>query len=149
MAALKLLKFTNLEEANHLLNGGIIGANLKDGAIDDLVGKTITFTAPAGTKTFTQGSKYPGRLSFDEIKSQLEAAVANLKVVMVNRRIAFRHASGTPVTLAAVPSTDTARPLLGLSNAAIAGVTYAGPGGASPKVDQFYVQNDTIYALTE
>lgn len=145
---LKIRKFRNIDEANHLLNGGIIGADLKTGGIDELVGKLITFTSPAGSKTFTQGTKYPGRLTFDEIKAQLEAAIANLRVVMIDRKIAFRHASGTAVTMAAAAG-DTARPLLGFPLTAVTGVTYAGPGGANPKVSLMQPAGDTVFVLTE
>lgn len=147
---LKIKKFRNIDEANHLLNGGVIGADLKSGGIDDLVGKVITFTAPAGTKTFTQGTKYPGRLTFDEIKTQLEAAITNLRVVMIDRKIAFRHATAaTAVTLAAAGG-DTARPLLGVPLGAVAGVVYAGPAGSAPKVSSMQPgAGDTVFVLTE
>lgn len=146
---LKIKKFRNLDEANHLLNGGIIGGELKNGGVDDLVGKAITFTSPAGTKTFTSSTtQYTGRLSFADIKTQLEAAIANLRVVMIDRRIAFRHASGTAVTLGAV--NEGARALLGLpNNVAISGTTYNGPGGTNPKVSLMQPQGDTVFVLTE
>lgn len=145
---LKVLKFRNIEEANHMLNGGIMGGEIAANGVPELVGKTITFTAPAGAKTFTQpAGTYQGMLRFNDIKAQLET-IANLKVSLINGKIAFRHASNTAVTLAAVD--EGARVPLGLANnKAIAGVAYAGPGGSSPKVDQFYVQDDTIYCLTE
>ncbi len=145
---LKFKKFRNIDEANHVLTGGIVGGPVGDGGIDQIVGKKLTFTAPAGTVTFTQGTKYQGRLTFAEIKAQAEAAIANLRVVLIDRKIAFRHASGTAVTLAAV-SDDHARPPLGLPLTAVAGVVYAGPGGANPKVVQFSPQGDTIHVLTE
>ncbi len=147
--ALKILKFRNIEEANHVLSGGVMGGEIAAAGVADLVGKTITFTAPAGTKTFTQpAGNYQGLLLFKDIKSQLEGAVANLVVVLINGKIGFRHASGTAVTMAAV--TETGRAPLGLpNNKAVTGVVYAGPGGAPPKVDQFYAQGDTIYCLVE
>ena len=150
MAALKVLKFRNIEEANHVLGGGLMGGECPAGGIAELVGKTITFTAPAGNKTFTQPSgNYQGLLLFKDIKTQLEAAVAGLKVFLINGKLAFRNGTGgTAVTLGAV--NETGRTPLGLpNNEAVAGVAYAGPAGSSPKVDQFYVQGDTIYALTE
>ncbi len=146
--ALKIRKFRSIEEANHILNGGIVGGELKSGGVDELVGKIITFTSPAGTKTFTQGSKYQGRLSFDEIKTQLEGAIANLRVVLIDRKIAFRHASGTAVTMAAAAG-DTARPFLGLALTAHSGVTYAGPSGAAPKVSLMQPAGETVFVLTE
>ena len=147
--ALKILKFRNIEEANHMLGGGILGGEVSAAGVADLVGKTITFTAPAGTKTFTQPSgTYQGLLTFKDIKAQLEAAITNLVVLQINNKIAFKHASGTAVTMGA--TTETGRAPLGLPNGkAVTGVVYAGPGGASPKVDQIYVQNDTVYCLTE
>lgn len=147
--ALKVLKFRNIEEANHMLGGGIMGGELPAAGVPNLVGTTITFSAPAGTKTFTQPSgNYQGLMLFKDIKTQLEAAIANLQVRLINGKICFRHASGTVVTMAAV--NETGRAPLGLpNNEAVAGVVYAGPGGSSPKVDQFFVQGDTVYCLTE
>jgi len=150
MAALKLLKFRNIEEANHVLGGGIMGGECPASGITELVGKTITFATPAGSKTFTQPTgTYQGLLTFKDIKTQLEAAVTNLKVFMINGKLAFKHATaGTAVTLSAV--NESGRAPLGIpNNEAVSGVAYAGPSGASPKVDQFYVQGDTVYCLTE
>lgn len=145
--ALKLKKFRNLEEANLLLNGALYGGKI-GGGVDDIVGKTLTFTAPAGTKTFTQGTQYQGRLSFAEIKTQLETAIANLKVSNLDGIIVFSHASGTAVTLASAD--EPARLLLGLpNNEALSGKVYAGPSGVAPKVASFVPQGDTIYALCE
>jgi hypothetical protein len=143
MAALKIKKFRNIEEANLLLNGAVYGRAIGPG-VDQLVGTTIT-----GTKTFTQGGQYQGRLTFAEIKTQLEAAIANLRVLNLDGRIVFKHATpGTAVTLGA--AVEPARALLGLpNNEAVAGVVYNGPGGAAPKLDLFYVQGDTVYAVVE
>jgi hypothetical protein len=150
MAALKLIKFRDIEEANHVLAGGILGGECPAAGIPELVGKTITFSAPAGTKTFTQPSdSYQGMLRFKDIKAQLEAAITNLQVRLIKGRLAFRHA--TPATAVALTAVnETGRAPLGLpNNEAVSGTAYAGPGGSSPKVDQFYVQNDTVYVLTE
>lgn len=148
MAALKIRKFRNIETANLLLNGAIEGGAV-GGGVDQLVGKAITFTSPAGTKTFTQGTQYQGRLSFAEIKSQLEAAIATLRVLQLDGKIVFKHATpGTVVSLGAV--NEAARVLLGLpNNEAISGTVYAPPSGAAPRTLQFEPQGDTIYVLTE
>lgn len=148
MAALKIRKFRNIETANLLLNGAIEGGAIGAG-VDQIVGKAITFTSPAGTKTFTQGGQYQGRLTFAEIKSQLEAAVANLRVLQLDGKIIFKHATaGTAVTLGAV--NEAARVILGLpNNEAISGTVYAPSGGAAPRVLQLQPQGDTIYVLTE
>lgn len=147
MAALKFRKYRNIETANLLLNGALEGGAVGPG-VDNIVGKTITFTAPAGTKTFTQGTQYQGRLTFAEIKSQLEGAIANLRVLQLDGKIVFRHASGTAVTLAAV--NESGRVPLGLpNNEALAGVVYAPSSGVAPRVMQFQPQGDTIYVLTE
>lgn len=147
MAALKFRKFRNIETANLLLNGAVEGGAVGAG-VDNLVGLALTFTAPSGTKTFTQGTQYQGRLSFAEIKTQLEAAITNLKVSSLDGKIIFRHASGTAVTLGA--AVEPARVLLGLpNNEAIAGKVYAPSSGVAPRVMQFESQGDTLYVLTE
>lgn len=147
---LKIKKFRNVDEANHMLNGGLIGGDMKTGGIDDLVGKTITFTSPVGTKTFTASTtQHTGRLSFADIKAQLEGAMATLRVVLIAGRIAFRHATpGTVVSLGAV--NESGRVPLGLpNNEAISGVVYAGPAGAAPKVSLMQPAGDTVFVLTE
>lgn len=146
--ALKIRKFRNIEEANLVLNGAVYGGRV-DSGVDQLVGKTITFTAPAGTKTFTQGGQYAGRLSFAEIKSQLEGAIANLRVHNIGGFIVFAHTSGTAVSLGAV--NETGRAPLGLpNNKAVSGTVYAGPAGAAPKVSQVVPSTgDAVICLTE
>lgn len=148
MAALKFKKFRNIETANLLLNGALEGGSV-GGGVDNLVGKAITFTSPAGTKTFTQGGQYQGRLSFAEIKSQLEAAMATLVVLQLDGKIIFKHATpGTVVSLGAV--NEGARALLGLpNNEAISGKVYAPSSGAAPRVMQFQSQGDIIHVLVE
>jgi len=147
MAALKFRKFRNIETANLLLNGALEGGNIGP-AVDDIVGTTITFTSPAGTKTFTQGAQFQGRLTFAEIKTQLEAAIATLVVLQLDGKIIFKQTSGAAVTLAAV--NETGRAKLGLpNNEALSGKVYAPSSGAAPRVMQFESQGDTLYVLTE
>lgn len=132
MAALNIIKFRNYIEANHVMRGGIVGGPVSVTGIAGLVGATLTFTNPSGNKMFTQPAGSPsGVITFKDIKSQLEAAVANLKVELIADCIAFRHASGTAVTLGS--ANEPARTKLGMpNNTAINGKVYNPPGGAAP-----------------
>lgn len=148
--ALKILKFRTIEEAEHMLGGGLIGVK-NPSHFSGLVGQTITFTAPAGSKTFTEvAGQPPDMLTFPQVKAQLET-IANLKVLLVNGHVAFKHAGGLAVTLAAVD--QPARAILGLNNpsggAAISGQFVNPPGGSAPYVVSMCPDNHTIYVMIE
>lgn len=141
-------KFEKLEEANFWCAGGIIGGANPSGEISGLVGQTITFSSPAGSCTFTEaasGNASQGRLRFADIKLQMEAAIANLVVLAVGKKIGFKHATpGTACTMAAV--SQGGRVPLGLpNNAAVTGVVIAKTGGADPALANLVTENGAIY----
>ena len=150
MAQVKIKKFRSIEEANIMLNGGIVtGVEIVKG-FDDLVGKTITFATPAGSKTFTQPSgSYQGRLTFKDLKTQLEAAVTNLVVVNLDGKLAFKHSAGTAVSLA--QASETGRAPLGFpNNEAISGKVFVAPSGTAPRyLDMVPGPGETIYISVE
>ncbi len=157
MSAMKVYKFRDITEVKHFLDGGLLGGGVVFPAYG-LVGKVITFVLPtAAACTFTAGADATGlSLTFKEVKTQLEAAVANLKVVNFsggvggNIAVGFIHATlAGAVTLAAL--NEPARAILGFANnAALTGKLYNPPGGAAPSFIQAYAANDgshTIYTL--
>jgi hypothetical protein len=151
MTTPKILKFNSLDEYNHVIAGGIIGGKF-DKQIGGLVGQTLTFTTPSGSKTFTAasaGTADSGFLRFGDVKTQLEAAINNLKVSLIDGNIAFKHATaGTAVVMA--NNTEPAKALLGFKDATtISGTAYAGASGTAPKVIDFTVEFGKIYVITE
>lgn len=151
MASLKQLKFDSIDEANLVLNGGIVGGPVLKNTtvIAGLVGLTITFSSPVGSCTFTQPTSQPGGLmSFLDVKTQLETAISGLKIVLLNNNsIGFRSGTaGTAVTMGS--SSEPAKAILGFKDAtSIAGTAYAKSGGTPPAVDHFTVEGGKLYYL--
>ena len=143
-------KFGTINEANHKIRGGIVGGSGTERPYEGLVGKTITFSTPSGTKTFTQPTgTQPGQMLFSHVKAQLEAAIATIEVLTVDGKIAFRHkTAGQVVALAALD--EPARAIFGLANnQAISGQFLNGPGGAAPKYIDMVTENGAVYIATE
>lgn len=149
MTIAKILKFTTVEECNHMITGGLIGGKFVKG-VGGLVGKALTFTTPAGTCTFTQPTDAPpGFMLFGDVKTQLEAAIVNLKVSLVDDKIAFKHA--TPGTAVVIGNADEpAKAVLGFKNATtLSGTAYAGASGTAPKIVDFTVESSCVYLIAE
>lgn len=157
MSAIKVYKFRDITEVQHKLDGGLLGGQVSF-PVYGLVGKVITFVLPtAAACTFVAGADATGlSLTFKEVKTQLEAAIANLRVVNFSGGVGggiaagFIHASlGGAVTLASL--NEPARALLGFANnTALTGKLFNPPGGAAPSFIQAYAANDgshTIYTL--
>lgn len=143
-------KFATFPEANLVIQGGLITGVDVSKSFEGLVGKTITFTSPAGSCTFSQPSGKPlGQLSFQDLVSQLETAITNLDVVNINGRLAFRHkTAGSAVTLGS--ANEPARVILGFANnVAINGQCLNGPGGSAPKFLEHVTENGSISIATE
>jgi hypothetical protein len=140
MATNKVRKFTELFELQTFLNGGLIlgkvegavagGSQAGIGAgIDNLVGKTLKFLSPAVvTVTFVTadgvgGSAEPGvgtnpnkfTLLFKDIKLQVEAAIAAVKVTSFLGRIVLTEA--TPASGVSLDKTGTSNAQLGVDSA--------------------------------
>lgn len=149
MTQAKFVRFTDEAEANHILGGGIVGGKF-NGRLAGLVGNTLTFTTPAGSVTFTQDSGAPvGFMRFEAFKTQVETAITNLKVLLINDNVAFKHATaGTAVVMG--NNDEPAKNPLGFKNATtISGTAYNGPGGAAPKVVDFTVESNRIFVMLE
>lgn len=138
-------KFNSLQEANDWCVGAIVGAVRPHGNFQNLVGKTITFTSPAGSCTFTQPTADPsGMMDFAAVQSQLQTAIPNLKVQTAGENIVFKNSTGAAVTLAS--ANEPARSALGLANnAAISGVVLNAPGGSVPAFVGLVPETNAIY----
>jgi len=147
---LRILKFGTLAEANIALRGGLVGGRVQP-PIAGLVGETISFAEPAAAHTFTEVSGGPaGVLSIEDIRSQLEAAITDLRVEFVDGRIVLRRATaGENVVLAA--ANEVARSRLGFAKSSELRSQVLSPqGGPLPRVvDIDPVESGAIYVLIE
>lgn len=154
MSVLKVYKIREIDEVALFLEGGVLGAAFNQNregppGIYGLVGLTLTFANPVGSVTFTQGADPSGLLTFGEIHTQVQAAVATVKVKQLSGRLAFIEATpGTGISVAASP----AAALLGFDGAAsTTGKVYASPFSATPPVAPYLVQaystNDNMHVL--
>jgi len=157
MSTNRVRKFTEVFELETFLNGGLIlgqiggaagsPASLLNG-IYGLVGKTLKFTSPSGvTVTFaassgTGGSADPAKavdarnpdpsvLVLADIKAQIEAAIATVRVSSYKGRLVLIEV--TPTSGIALDKTGTANALLGVDAAVnTVGKIYAPPPSATP-----------------
>jgi hypothetical protein len=118
MPANKVYKFKDIDEAELFLNGAVFGGDLRAG-VQNLVGTKLKFTLPAAVEhTFVVGAGAdPYTLSLADLKSQLEGAVAGLRVRSFDGRLALMEITPSlGVTLIAATSND-ARAALGFDPA--------------------------------
>lgn len=96
MAQFKTYKFADILKLQQFLNGGLhTGSDPRKG-FDGIVGKTLVFTQPAAaTVTFAAGSAKYNFLTFSEVKSQVEAAVAGIEVLQDGAELVFIETSPT------------------------------------------------------
>lgn len=140
------IKFGTINEANNWCRGGIDGGVDPTVNIAGLVGKTITFSAPAGSCTFTQpATTDSGFMRFADVKAQLETAISGLKVDCAGKKIFFYQSSGAAAcALAAV--NEGGRVPLGLpNNEAVSGVFLNPPGGSVPALVSVIPEHGAIY----
>lgn len=149
MPANKIYKFKDINEMQYFLNGAIVGKDIGAG-VEGLVGKTLTFGAPAGAVTFVAGTDpvNPYLLRLKDIKAQTEASIATLKVISMDGRIAFIEA--TPTTGVSLSAGDD-NILLGFDKAAATvGKLYkpAGiAGAAAPQWPWAYSVNENMHLV--
>ena len=118
----------------HLLQGGIIGGKVVGSPPSNLLlhGLTLVFNAPAGTVTFTSSGGVQEPLTLQEIKTQIEAAVA-VTVTFSYGQIAFKET--VPSAGVDLDATGTANALLGFGSGGDAvGTFYNPPGGGAPEL---------------
>ncbi len=143
-----ILKFSTITEANNWMKGAINGGAPPSGDFAGLVGKTITFTSPAGSCTFTQPATTPtGLMKFADVKTQLEAAIAGLKVDCEGSKLVFYLSSGAAAcALGAV--NEGGRVPLGLpNNVALSGVLLDVPGGTAPALVSIVPEAGSIHVI--
>lgn len=145
-------KARDINELVLWLNGGIQGVDVSKG-INGLVGKTLTFTAPAAfsvTFTAVTGSEYVNgtTLRYQDIKQQIEAANAAIRVTQCGGCIWLVEKSPTNgVALAAASSAVKA--LFGFdAEAATSGRVLKQLGSASgPRIEDVEPNLDGSYTV--
>lgn len=124
MAQNKIYKFKDIVEAQAFLNGGVFGSPVFQPPVPmvrDIVGKTFITKAPgpAGTCTFVPAGTFPdgdrSALLFKDIKAQIEAAIANITVHLIDGKMYVVETSPTNGT--AIDKTGTSNKLLGFDSA--------------------------------
>lgn len=148
---MKIEKYGTLEECNLKIQGGITGGVTTSKPFVGLIGETVTFATPAGSCTFTQpANEVQGSMSFQAVKAQLEAAIANLLVTSVDNKLSFEHKTdGSFVSLSALD--EPARAVLGLGNGeAITGRCLNGPSSTDlPRFVEFVTESLFVYIAVE
>lgn len=122
--------FRTLQELDAFANGGIQGGPGREKF--DLDGKTLTFSTPADSVTFSGNS-----LSIKEVNAQLQAAVPGLKAIVLCDYlwiVEITPTNGVAIASAVAPGTEDARSILGFSKtAAYTGIVLDDPAGTAPK----------------
>ena len=153
MALNRIHKFSDINEMQAFLNGGIIGKDVSKG-VWGLVGQTITFTSPAFVVTFAAVSPAPAerdpyRLYLLDIKAQVEAANSNILVQQFAGRILFIEK--TPTNGVALAGADEpAKAALGFDgNSPTVGKLYrpAGISGGPPNYTWAYSTSESTHVL--
>lgn len=150
MAVIKLREFQTAWAVEMHLQGGV-PVNPREGAlISGVVGKTLIFSKPvAATCTFVAGTNQidPTALSIQEIKAQLEAAIAGLKMKNHDKQFFLVESSptfGNGVTITG----GTAREFFGFSGI-LSGVVYQASGGAPQWLSSYGGMNSHVLVTLE
>lgn len=140
--ALRVRKFTNLEELNLFLRGGLIGGT-RLVQVYDIGGKTLKFTSPSVTTvTFTAPN---GFLTLKEIFTQIKAQMATVNPGQIDGRLTLIEA--TPTSGVALAADGTGHVLLGFPEAIVTGRVHTAPGGTAPSAEIMYHTNDGQHCL--
>lgn len=148
--ALKVHKFRDTVEMELFLRGGIIGGLVVPSrGIVGLVGKTLTFTGPAGAVNFVTASREDDALLFKDIKAQVEAALnaANIRVVSVGGKVAFVHPTAASA-IALSGNNEEAKALLGFGlDLAVSGKVYGVDPTTPPAFMYAYQTQDNSHVV--
>ena len=97
--ATKIYKFKDIVDAQHFLNGGVIGG--KADVVSDIVGKTLIIDATTVTFVVSgQGVNGDQRaLRFKDIKAQIEAAMPTVLVSLIDGKLAIVKVTPAAITI--------------------------------------------------
>lgn len=157
MAGILTRKFREVEEVDLFLNGGLIGgADVIQGlgglyGINGLIGLTLKFKQPsAATVTFVlstdPNSTNPARLTYKDIKAQVQAVIAAVSVQQFNRYLVLVET--TPASGVTIDHTGTATALLGFdANTDTVGIVYGPISASAPCLQGMYSTNDNMHVV--
>jgi len=136
----KVLHAGSLREIEHIINGGICGGvKLVDGGgrVHGLHGKTLIFTTPLATATFSDPNGVG--LTYKQVNEQLQDTgspgpfpLAGILAKFVDRSLWLIET--TPTNGIVMTGAGTANPIFGFGDATLTGVAYAAPDGSAPKL---------------
>lgn len=132
--ALRVKKIGEIDELNTYLRGGIIGGrDIRRGVHGYIDGKTLVFSAPAGTVTFaTTPSGEQVGLTAKEILTQINAIHAGYAHIDASGRLVVEDPAGAvSVVLGATSTADT---IFGFSKNGQTGKVINAPDGVVPKL---------------
>jgi len=153
MATLVVRKFGSYNDANLLLRGDILSGPLGNAApvvsptlLLGLHGKTLIFTTPATTVTFSDATQ--AGLSISAIALQIQTALTASHVVSAQER-RLRIEKATPGVIV-LSGTGTANALLGFGNTTTTTVKYAAPDGVAPRfISMVQADGQAFLVVTE
>lgn len=159
MSILKTRKFLEVGELDIFLNGGVVGgADLVGGAGGNygtyaLVGKTLKFAQPSATTvTFVASTDPnnpdPNRLTFKDIKAQIEAAIAAVSVQQFNKRLVLIQVTPSAAGVT-VDHTGTGTKQLGFDpNHDTVGIKYGPISTTAPCLQAYMYDSGTHMIIT-
>lgn len=136
MAVFKLYKFRDISLMERHLRGAVLGGRDPVLGFPGVVGKTLIFSSPAVvTVTLSAGASGDG-LTFQELKTKIEAAVATVEVLALDKQLCI--VEKTPSSGVAF-SGGTALKDIGFDPAGATGKVYSYPDGVAPAAAPHYV----------
>lgn len=142
MPAFKTYKFRDLAEMEYFLNGGILSGKNPAAGYSGIVGKTLVFSQPSATTvtfTTTNSQVDPSALTFAEVRTQIQAALAAVKVKQKDGKLLLIEAS--PSNGVTVTSAGTANAILGFDKGnSTVGRVYKYPDGVTAAATPHWVQ---------
>jgi hypothetical protein len=157
MARIRTRKFREVEEVDIFLAGGLIASGDVVGGVEGnygvngLIGKTLKFKQPSVTTvTFVlsvdPNNPNPARLTYKDIKAQIEGAVAGVSAQQLMRHLVLIET--TPLHGITIDKTGTANKLLGFdANTDTVGIFYGPISVTAPCLQGAYSTNDNMHVI--
>lgn len=149
--SLKVYEFDTTKEMEFFLQGGVRGGKVvvnQWGRLYGLHGKTLIFTTPAATITFSDPTG--AGLTYEAISDQIRATATTLFVFWRDKIMHIQMA--TPTAAVVVDKDGTANSTFGFSGAKDhAGQYFTGPSGSVPRLIETGVKprRDGFYVIVE
>lgn len=126
--AQQFIEASTLQGLELIINGGVLGGTKLvgvSGKVQSLHGLTLI----VNTVTVTFSDPTGVGLTYQQIKTAIEAVVTGAAVRFIDGQLAIEHATGVTVGAA-----GTANSIFGFPAANVVGTVYAPPDGSAPRV---------------